>query len=407
MNDHQPAFLLTPEEFAATRQKIEKLQRRAEKRGFNGTVTLTGELVRREVTGPGGVPLNLAYYACTITGSAPCYEGWEFVAAVDAVPAEDGSIGWIIRCAPGRTEDGIDRSLLRPGRCDHCGTVRQNRRKTFLVRHQQEGTWKQVGSTCMKDFLGWNTSPVWIDPERELAEAAERSHAASSVWTPDTVFLAASATVAVHGWAPASSDGIPTARRVRALLEGTTSRSDEELIAGVADRLPELREQAAKDFAEALARASEGRGGGGYVANLHTALNAEHVEHRTFALICSAVSYLARERQRDAERHAKEENASQLELEWLGELGEKITVTGEVTTCLLVDGFMPDTTQMLIIITTPNALVKLSTAARWSYDLERGMTVTVTGTVKKHAEYEGRKQTVLVRPKLDAGGTDE
>ncbi len=42
------------------------------------------------------------------------------------------------------------------------------------------------------------------------------------------------------------------------------------------------------------------------------------------------------------------------------------------------------------------------TTSKWAWAVNRGDTLTVTGTVKDLTEYDGTKQTVLARPKAVA-----
>lgn len=403
LNDENTrTFDLTPDELEATLAKLEKVNARAAKRGFTGRFELVSEKVTRTRRLASGLLAERVAYTCTLTGEAPAYEGWTFLASLEVMPAADGSVNWNVRCAPGVSDEGVDRSKLEPGRCDHCGSVRANRRRVFLVRHTETGEHKQVGSTCMKDFLGWDGNPVWVDTEKTVSDLMHGAGGGSDAWTPLTVLTVASAAVAEFGWTPKSAGGQSTADLVSMFLAGPRTRDDQAAAARIAEHLEAVGETAAAELAEATALSSDASYG--YEANLHAALAAEHVTHRTFGLVCSAVSYLARERQQVAEKRVLAETPS----EWIGEEGEKVTVTGEITTCLSLEGYMPGTTQILIIVTTDVGLVKVVTTAGWAYedDIDRGAHVTLTGTVKAHAEYEGKKQTVLTRAKLVATGTN-
>ena len=403
LNDENTrTFDLTPEELEATLAKLERVNARAAKRGFTGRFELVSEKVTRTRRLASGLLAECVAYACTLTGEAPAYEGWQFLASLEVLPAADGTVNWNVRCAPGVSDEGVDRSKLEPGRCDHCGTVRANRRRVFLVRHTETGEHKQVGSTCLKDFLGWDGNPVWVDTEKTLSDLMEGTGGGADAWTPLTVLTVATAAVAEFGWAPKSAGGSSTSGMVSMFLGGPRTEQHRKDAARIAEHLEAAADTAAADLDEVIDLSSDASYG--YEANLHAALAAEHVTHRTFGLVCSAVSYLARERQQIAEKRVLEEIPS----EWFGEVGEKVTVTGEITTCLSLEGYMPGTTQVLIIVTTSTGLVKIVTTAGWAYedDIDRGAHVTLTGTVKAHAEYEGKKQTVLTRAKLVATGTD-
>lgn len=112
---------LLPAEYLATVEKIAKINARARKRGFTGRLEVTGERTVHVNTGDPlpfpDLPMfaEVVRYETTITGEAPCYEGWEFLAALDSLTTADGASEWIVRCAPGVTDDSVDRRALRPG----------------------------------------------------------------------------------------------------------------------------------------------------------------------------------------------------------------------------------------------------------------------------------------------------
>lgn len=82
----------------------------------------------------------------------------------------------------------------------------------------------------------------------------------------------------------------------------------------------------------------------------------------------------------------------------VGDIGQRITVTGIARTATRVNGFTahsPD--RALIVVDAGTAIAKIVTSAAWAYEVERGDQITVTGTVKAHTEWRGLKQTVLTR----------
>lgn len=54
----------------------------------------------------------------------------------------------------------------------------------------------------------------------------------------------------------------------------------------------------------------------------------------------------------------------------------------------------------MLIVDCGTSVAKMITGASWAYDVERGNHITLTGTVRKHEEWHGTPQTVIVRPKL-------
>jgi hypothetical protein len=84
------------------------------------------------------------YLLLEVEGTAPKYNGWNFLATL--VHTQEGNV---IRSVPG-FEAPVDYRDRLPV-CDHCKTAR-NRHDTYIVRHD-DGRTMQVGSTCMRDFL--------------------------------------------------------------------------------------------------------------------------------------------------------------------------------------------------------------------------------------------------------------
>ena len=174
---------LTPAEFGLTSEKMNKLNQRALKRGWTGIITVTGEAFT-EITDNGvGLKRERQMVRTVISGNAPSYDGWTFLARADW---SEG--GMVLFTAPGI--DGIDRSGITEGSCDHCG-INRYRKSTFIVR-SDKGEQLQVGSTCLKDFLGWNTNPVWIIPPSDNDLFGEGGFGHSTpVYSVDTILAAA------------------------------------------------------------------------------------------------------------------------------------------------------------------------------------------------------------------------
>jgi len=104
-----------------------------------------------------GEPVLRRYCTVEVTGEAPRFAGWRLAAVLTSLG--DGNI---IRAVPGEEIPATFRTA--PIVCDHCHLVR-NRAETFVVAHD-DGTFKQVGRSCLRDFLGHK------NPE-SLASAAE------------------------------------------------------------------------------------------------------------------------------------------------------------------------------------------------------------------------------------------
>ncbi len=383
-------WILTPDQYHATVDKIAAINQRAQRRGFTGRLEVTGV---PEVEKVGQYPHPVrerVVYRTTLTGNPPAYAGWQLLAAIDTLPTEAGGHEFILRCAPGVDDVDVDRSRLRPGACDHCHTTRPNRRHTFLVRHVTDNTHKQVGSTCLKDFLGWAGTPVFLS----LAAAAEDLEAGFGVgaeeYTPATVVAYAYAAIEAFGWAPSSFDR-PTKAVVDEALFGH-GRSAAQTRAALDPHLSAGAELAPQIIADLLDHLTADHG---YEANLAAALRAASVGPRELGLLCSAIP--AHQRLTGTLDVAARRQA--VPDQWIGQEGEKVTVAGAITTDLTIDGYAYNSTQRLLVLATSQGMVKLITAAGWAYETRTGEEIVVVGTVKAHEFYRDQKQTRLVRPR--------
>lgn len=86
------------------------------------------------------------YYIVSLKGEAPKIAGWHLVASLDYVNGEV-----IANVIPNETMPTEFRNTT-PARCDHCNSKR-DRKNSFIVQHDS-GEYKQVGRSCLKNFLG-------------------------------------------------------------------------------------------------------------------------------------------------------------------------------------------------------------------------------------------------------------
>ena len=392
------SWTLTPSEFTATVERAEKINARAAKRGFTGRIAVTGNERRVTEKDSAGLPRTRVLVDVEISGESPSYSGWHFLAAVDTVQTSDGA-DFVLRLSPGIDESGVDRSILKPGYCAHCKVVRPNRKYTYLVRNTKTGETVQVGSTCIKDFTGWQGRPVFIsvdDVKRDLDGFLGGLASAGAAYAPETVVAAAWAAKQVYGWFPASTDlGTPTRERVSAYLYGHDKAAQE--IQGALSPEIQTATEKAEEIIAALLNNLEGDGD--YTTNLRVALRADHVAPKHMGLVVSAVAVydqmISKHTRKPAGRSQKPNS------QYFGAVGEKITLAGRVVRLVATEshyGYAPSTS-MLVIVEAGTAVAKMFTSAAWAFDVEEGDEVTITGTIKDHEEYQGTKQTVLTRPK--------
>lgn len=386
---------LTPAEFVATKAKLAKLNARAEKRGFTGRFEITGERVEITRTIALGFTITEVFYKSAITGETPRYNGWTFLARVDAVGDT-----FTLATAPG--VDRVDRDLVRPGHCDHCESNRY-RKNTYLVQ-DEDGVVKNVGSTCIKDFLGWSGNFAFISEDEVKGDLFGAGYGGGEMtWTVDTVLAAAYAAIRAYGFTSSQGYGRTTANVVR-LIIGATKPSKNE-----GAELQLLREYAD----DATAKASTVRewvlsdefgGNSGYVDNLKAAVAAGEAGWKQLGLLASAphayIRHLetapereARQAQWDAEKAAKA--AQKATSTFLGRVGEKLEVKGTII-AISYSAHKHGTTVRYTIERADKNIVKWSASSEVLGDKE-GVEVHIIGTIKEHEEFNGLKKTIVTR----------
>lgn len=105
----------------------------------------------------------------TIEGQPPRYAGWEFLAVIEHLQTPEGEAA-LVKKSPYGPQTEIDPVFrTRLATCDHCGTKRY-RKQTVLLQHEA-GEIKQVGTTCLKDFLGHGFPLTMVEDLAELFDS--------------------------------------------------------------------------------------------------------------------------------------------------------------------------------------------------------------------------------------------
>ena len=392
---------ISPAEYSLTVEKIAKINARAAKKGWTGRVTLDA-VKTTKVTQVEGFEVREQVWEVTLGGEAPSYNGWTFLATLDW----DENAGLITRCAPG-VEVVVARDSLVAGWCDHCKTSRA-RKATYLVLNQSTGEQVQVGSTCVKDFLGWAGSFTFLSEDEVQAEMdimwGSDGGSGDRNYSIDTVLAVAWAAIKAYGWVPASAGDfkMTTKRAVLTFLNPSTRTDrrtgrleDAELVEAVGAHVDGSTAAAAK--VRAFILSDDFNGDSEYVVNMKAVLAAEFVSSRNIGLVASAPQTLARFEEKTLARKAAAEGPQS---EWFGTKGDKgVLFTGVIEGVRYIDSQWGST----VLYTFRNAE---GTVAKWFASSEAlgdttviGTTVTIKGTIKNHDEFKGVKSTVLTRCK--------
>lgn len=386
-------------EYAITR--LQRINERASRRGLATRYAWTlgpecNTPVWDEPRTPGDDPL---YYAVTrdlaVTGDAPRLGGWSFLAVLTW---DEGVL--VTRCTPG-SEARIDAAAIRERACDHCD-VSRDRKDCYLLQHE-DGRRVQVGSTCMRDFLGHDFTPGMItygDTLDEIEGDCRGQGRADQSARVTKVLAWSAAMCAQTGWI--SRD---TADERMILSSGDMLRM--VLFGGRDRRTGELR-QAYQPGPERDAEAAavlawcqhlDPEDPSEYIANLARAVQAEFVSYRNVALVGSAVGAFQRDRARLAAELAAPDPAAS---RWFGAVKDK--VAGLEVTCIdlmVTDGYRGASSYKYTFADGDGNRI-VWWASNPQDGVKAGTRVILAGTIKAHDDYRGVKATVLTRCKWTA-----
>lgn len=304
------------------RDRLAHLNKRAARLGApEVTLEVTSETRRTDVTSPHLRELTdlglverqyVVERQVVLHGEKIRASGWEFVAHADAseglppiVTGDHGPFG----------DD--------PMRCDHCG-VNTRRVSTFAVRHE-DGDVKVVGSTCVKDFLGWDPRAALIyltifEPGGGDDDFFEGFSSGPRVWDLVRFVGVARACARTFGWVSRTKareeghHGLATADDVLAYLGG-----DRERIKAVGQPTDDDYEFAADAVAWAETLGDEAND---YLLNLYGLTQRGLVGVRGAGLAASLVAAWGREVQRRVQREARAKVPTD---------GKRRKVTGTIT----------------------------------------------------------------------------
>ena len=325
--------------------------------------------------------------------------GWSLQAVLDWTVDNEGAA--LQHTLPGQPEHE------KPDvcRCDHCGTNR-DRNRTFVVR-SDDGETRQVGSSCLTDFVGGDPAAAalaaaqaqaWVAMKDELgmddremervgwglrphplpiryymafvAQIAERSGFVSQAEADEAMSLGEMDVVSTADWATELAYGktkvLPPGELQPKLYETALVRGcyphPSERLAHVDDMLNLLRQPANADEGE-------------YMDNLRVLAKSPVVQNKHLRMAASILpTYERMTRSPYAKSH-------------LGETRQRPTFDATVESLTNIHSYMPNGPQRVLyrFRDDEDRLLTWLTARKWdSTDLAKGDLCKIKGTIKSH-----------------------
>lgn len=406
-------FRVPVEKLEHLRGKIEQLNKRARKTGCApiifedlrtefDPVYLNSDGVRVSKGAPGARLSDLVdeFHIVHVEGESPKFAGWRLVGTLEH---DDGMT--ILKAVPGaELKEYRGASPV----CDHCKAKRQ-RHDTFVVEHD-DGRRAQVGRNCIADFLGRGTPEGFAKAAEYLFlamsfafEAEEHMDGDRSPYRVDLErFLGfVSASIALDGWvsrtAARESSTVErsvtaTADTVMRILTSTLkSRHDREDYDRLRAAYREEKAKAALAWALSLV---DKPGASDFEYNVATVAQLGSVAGKTAGIAAAIVS--SHERSVSRAMQAKRRIEAEKNSRYFGEVGKRAHYALTVTFHTSWESDYGVTHLYKFVDDAGNIACWRSSRYIEAFE-ELGAVFMIKGTVKRHEEYKGVKETSLTR----------
>jgi len=309
------------------------------------------------------------------------FDGWRFIATLQHTSAGDT----IVRSVGGTP---VPSRFKHAGcSCEHCG-VNRYRTNTYVLANES-GEHKQVGSTCIRSFLGGNCPEDILSRADFLSEVVKTMNSSDEEFAGEVspvhglvAFLAqAIVTIRNHGW-------VSKGKADELCQEATAFTVEREFGKSVLSNADREQAQLIASWAEKLSDAS--CEASDYIHNIRAIARTGMVEYRTAGFAASMVV---------AYNKAQAE-LSKVESQFVGEVKEKrvfsLTFTKSFSFCTQYG-----VQHMNMFADLSGNVFVWETAT--SSNFEEGKTYSLQGTIKEHSVFRDVKQTILTRCKVVGG----
>ena len=275
----------------------------------------------------------------------------------------------------------IPEEFLTRCACDHCNTSRA-RIRTVVLRKGDE--YIQVGNSCVKDYLGVNIEryasylSFWRDLEDMEEDNKMMIVSARPAYSVEDVLLETA-------WRVAKSGYVSKEKAWEWEVDATSSAVWNALHSHMNHEYTDEHRSAVAAVVEFVNNQEEDFG---YVSNLKSLINNKYVTNKNFGLLVSSFGYYAAEMRKVEREKADQVTANS---KWVGKVGDKLKFVARPVLIYSMEtqwGY----SYLYRFVQDGNELIwKTGT---W---LDTDIEYEVSGTIKAHNEYRGKKQTELTR----------
>lgn len=302
--------------------------------------------------------------------------GWEFIGTVEHTPN-----GNIIRNI---TDEKIPTKYYHTSpECEHCNKIR-SRKDTYLVKNTDTGEFKQIGRTCLRDYTGG------LDL-RTAAIMAEIIYAPNEFFGDDLSVDGGSRYIDADHFKKVAYNYVK---------ENGYVKDDVKWLHGLIDAYYKSNDLATdEEILKLTDWVNNLDTDNNYFYNASLAWKLNDLEPRHYKLIASLINTYFKDLQKDVERNIKKQAEGSANSEFVGNVKDRITFTVASTRVIYQKTFnygynrSSSTDVNRIVGTDGNIYI-------WASNEIIEVGDTITATVKSHNEYQGEKQTTVIRGKI-------
>lgn len=383
------------------RKKVQKIQNKCQKLGCEFRFEEVGEEYKTYKDNLKN-ELTFRYVIVEAEGLAKIND-WQFIGSIEHT--ENGNL---IRKAVVDVEVP-ERYRTSDTYCEHCQTRRQ-RKDVFLVMNEKTQEFKQVGRNCLCDFTHGMSVKMAAEMAslRSVFEQYEEADASFDSWENgflsyraylSTKEVLAYAWETVRGYGYRKSD-MTNSTKSRVLSYFSLRRMRESMLPEVRRMLEKEMEDIAfnpeseevqQKVEEMMLWTIKQEARTDFMNNLRVAVLNEYCDYRRFGILCALIPVYQK-----AMGRIEEQRTERREAEYVGEVGQRITV--EITSGRCVASWDTDFgTSFLYKFMDGAGNVYMWKTGKW---IDEEAVKELTGTIKAHDEYNGVKQNVMTRCKV-------
>lgn len=391
--ENNGTFLIPEANFPKFEAEMAKLSKRSLK--------LTGEEITYVVFGYEMKEFNkgesVKCFNVLLTAEAPKLNGWTFLARIDHANKE---VGNIVHVVPGQH---LDPKYRQAGSiCEHCN-VNRFRRDTFVVQNEETQEIRQVGRTCLKDFLGHENPEMMAKRAEFLGYAAQLGQVHSHTKPGEGHVIYLNIPALLESFAAVARNEGYVSRKAATLnenLESTGSRAFTDYgkrgsrFAHEVEMQDVLLAEQALEWAKTLG--DDGRELSDYEHNIKTLAVSGYCTLRSVNYVMSIIPAWSRA---TGNLFAKGQgNVPRYVSQFVGAEKDKIEFQGTIGRITVCETQFGSSLRVALKDLTGNEFVWFTGT---EVKANEGQSVKVRATVKGHEEFNNVKRTQLTRCKIE------